>query len=198
MAKRLALTMRMMQTDYGEVRDALAQDWGRFMQAALPGVVWFPIPNLGPATVELAQGLGVDGLILTGGDDWGVFPERDATEKALFAWADGRIPVLGVCRGAQVINRLRGGTLTPVSNHVAVRHEVRLGSNILQVNSFHVYGIAEADLGTGLASLALASDGSVEAFTGDDKLTGLLWHPEREAQPTPHDIRMVRQLFEQG
>src|SRR4051794_41479526 len=54
----------------------------------------------------------LDGVLLTGGADIGDVPERDTFELALAAAAlEADIPVLGVCRGMQVMNVARGGTL---------------------------------------------------------------------------------------
>ncbi len=70
----------------------------------------------------------VDGLVLAGGVDVGVDPERDAFEMALGRRALERdLPMLGICRGMQVLNVAFGGTLTEhvpdVVGHDAHNHE---------------------------------------------------------------------------
>lgn len=210
----IAISMRMTRHTYpdgtAETRDALARDWWRFLRAALPDVPVMPVPNTGGRAVSLLEELPVSGLILSGGDDWGAFPERDATERELLLWAERMsLPVLGVCRGAQVINRALGGATGSgfAERHVRTRHAVRVEAwpgalpcpAALEVNSFHAHGIEARGLAPGLTVRAVAGDGSVEAFTGDSgRLTGVMWHPEREAEAQAHDVRLFQQCFRQA
>lgn len=64
----------------GEKRDCLSQDW------KLSWVRWIALPNRPELAVELARKVGLSGIVLTGGDDIGLFPERDATEVVLVEW----------------------------------------------------------------------------------------------------------------
>lgn len=209
----LAVSMRMTRAHYPggkeELRDALAHDWWRFFQAALPNTPVLPTPNTGKRIETFLHAFPVAGLVLSGGDDWGVFPQRDMTEELLFHWAVRRsLPVLGVCRGAQVINRLMGGkTRTGFDEkHVRTRHTVqscqseaglRWKKASFEVNSFHSNGIDAQDLASGLYCAARAEeDGSVEAFaTPNGRVIGIMWHPEREETPAEHDLYLVRHLF---
>lgn len=199
----IAISMRMMIHRYAngsiEYRDALAHDWWYFFSQALPGQALYPLPNIGCAIREFLR-LAPSALILSGGEDWGVFPQRDRTETELFNWAiANRVPVLGICRGAQVINRLMGGKLRPgfSSLHTATRHAISFNDKreCRLVNSFHANAIMEEDLSNGLIASALAEDGSVEAFSSaNGLLQGILWHPEREAEPHAQDIKLLREL----
>lgn len=205
MSIRLALTMRVVETAaYPERRDALAQDWSTFLAAALPGCAWMAMPNCGGAAAEMAQIFGIDGLILTGGDDWGTHPCRDSTESALLTWAlEKGVPTLGICRGAQGINLHFGGAVRSSGNtlHCATRHRVAWSAGNTQqgwaeVNSYHNQVIAADGLAAALSSLAVAEDGSIEAFTLSGRpVLGLMWHPEREPLPRPHDLDLLQQLF---
>ena len=179
------------------------------------------IPVLLPPVPGIARALGrLDGLILTGGGDidpagYGaepdprtsrVHPERDQAELELLAagLADG-LPVLGICRGMQLVNVARGGTLC---QHLAAEaghrpapgtfgsHPVRLApesqlasillpggqsDHALDVPTAHHQGIDR--LGDGLVPAAWAQDGVVEAVElapGQDQDSFLLavqWHP---------------------
>jgi putative glutamine amidotransferase len=158
-----------------------------------------------------------DGLLLAGGADvdpasygaephpqTGVtWPERDRFEIALGRRAIERgMPVLGACRGMQILNIALGGTLhqhlpdvvgTHVHRHtpgVFGDHEVRLepgslaaravGAERSLVKSHHHQGLAE--LGDGLVATGWSDDGLIEAveLPGEPFVLGVLWHPEEE------------------
>lgn len=202
MNRYVGLTMRVVETQYSsgdiEVRDALAHDWSAFMHRVLPEIPWMPLPNAEENALRLANAFKINGLILTGGDDWGKTPTRDATEMRLLGWArECRIPVLGVCRGAQVMNRFLGGNLSPVSaQHVVTRHAISWQSEIGEVNSYHQQGIFPPDLATALRVLASAEDGTVEAFRHTAlPWFGVMWHPEREPHGALFDTQRIRNLF---
>lgn len=198
----LALTMRVAEAPgYAERRDAIAQDWSHFLGVALPGATWLPLPNMGERVVDTAMALGVTGVVLTGGDDWGVYPERDATETALFRWAMAQgLPVLGVCRGAQVINLLLGGRLCEdaVDDHAGTRHgltgEVQWVPG--DVNSYHRRVVTAETLAPALVCVAQAPDGTIEAFQlPGGKVVGIVWHPERERPHRACDADLLQRLF---
>lgn len=134
-------------------------------------------------------------------------PERDASEIALVHEATRRgMPVLGVCRGAQLLNVAFGGTLVqelqPPGGHARngrattgdpadpPGHTVRIaegskvaelfGDDPLHVNSFHHQAVAT--LGNGLVATAWSEpDGVVEGIEhgGIPLVVGIQWHPER-------------------
>jgi putative glutamine amidotransferase len=166
----------------------------------------------------------IDGLLLSGGADlnpatYGAEPreqthagriERDRFEIALARAAVARgIPLLGVCRGMQIVNVAFGGTLdqhianlkihrhTPGAFH---DHEVRLepgsvaarstGAERLRVKSHHHQGVER--LGDGFAVTGRAAeDDLIEAIElpGTGFALGLLWHPEQdEGDEAPRPI----------
>ena len=205
----IAISMRATEIHYpsgaSERRDALAQNWHSFIKQTLPGQFIFPVPNTCNDAVNMLRLLPVRGLILSGGEDWGVHQERDETERLLFEYARKEgWPILGVCRGAQVINHLLGGSVRPDLNngHAGQRHESRIlpnpffNNDRLEVNSFHENIIMPEDLGAGLQIFGLAPDSSVEAFfSSDGNMAGIVWHPERERMPNDHDVLMMTKLF---
>ncbi len=159
----------------------------------------------------------VDGVCLPGGPDvqpsvYGAEPHSelgpteprvDQMEFALLRAADRRgLPVLGICRGMQLLNVARGGTLHQhlpdvvgaqlrhrqtdpgdVPTHrveIAPQSRVRaaLGGPALEVNSFHHQAVQT--LGQDLIATAWAEDGTIEAIeeTGDRLVLGVQWHAE--------------------
>jgi len=194
--RRIGLTMRIQQADgYHEPRDALAQCWADFLAVALPAAKWMYLPSLGAeAIADYCDAWGLNGLILTGGEDVGSSPLRDATERTLLDWAERDAkPVLGICRGLQLMTSLSGGHLQHVEGHVASRHPLS-GRYTHEVNSYHGLGIK--DCPRGYEILARAPDDTIEAI-GHLELPwqGWMWHPERERISNAHDIEAIRRVF---
>lgn len=208
--KRIGITLRTCQAlGYQEARDGLARDWYRFLQQMDWGWDWVLLPNLGAQSVVYAQAQHIEGLILSGGEDLGSDPLRDESELALLKHAImKRLPVLGVCRGMQLIQRSSGGKLVidGGEHHVSTRHTVSLCRGLpwrgvneelhLEVNSYHANRIP-LPLPTGLRALAIDADGYCEAFFHQSmKLAGIMWHPEREVLSNEFDRQLCRWLFQ--
>ncbi len=181
---------------------------------ALTGASLQLISALGHAPLDDAFFAAMDGLVLPGGPDphpslWGeaVHPTtvidepRDRLEYALLKGCIERgIPVLGVCRGLQVINVVRGGTLvqdlppgpldhrgpadrTVLAHDLHVLEDSRMadiyGRKRVRVNSAHHQAIGR--LGNGLMASGWAEDGCIEAIEWADDdywLVGVQYHPE--------------------
>ncbi len=217
---RIGLSMRVVTQEYPsgtqEKRDCLAQDWTDFMRFALPSVLWIPLPT-GKEALTLAEELGLQGFVLTGGNDIGAEAQRDASEYALLHWAKERhLPVMGICRGAQMLQTFCGGKLSLLEQqeaHINARHVLSVAKSLQmkpalfssktqenfsgrEVNSYHAYGIQEHDLAHDLYMVAQASDGSVEAFMHKHlPWFGCLWHPERERPFHEHDYALFQHIF---
>ncbi|WP_180989848.1 gamma-glutamyl-gamma-aminobutyrate hydrolase family protein [Streptomyces cahuitamycinicus] len=163
----------------------------------------------------------LDGLVIAGGPDvepvrYGAereertgppAPDRDAWELALIdaALASG-VPLLGICRGMQLLNVALGGTLVQhIDGHAEVvgvfgGHAVKpvpgsLYAGVVPEESFvPTYHHQAVDrLGEGLVPSAYAADGTVEAveLPSSDWVLGVQWHPEMG-----EDVRVMRALVE--
>jgi len=139
--KAVAITQRVsVVSAYGERRDCLDQAWTKFLSAC--GLLPVLLPNVPEAALALCEAVGIAGLVLTGGNDLAVLggdaPERDAVENALLDLAEQRgLPVLGVCRGMQVIQQRFAIPLRRVEGHVAQRQLIRIEAEPREVNSYH-------------------------------------------------------------
>ena len=170
----------------------------------------------------------VDALVITGGPDvdsalYGSEPhdlndsprrQRDQAESTYLAIALERdIPVLAICRGLQLLNVFRGGSLIqhlpdrPGTRRHApagqgfVRHgvEFKVNSRLaaitsaggLEVDSHHHQGVDR--IGDGLVATAWADDGVIEALEDPDRnyLVGVQWHPE-----AGDDLALFRALID--
>lgn len=183
------------------------------------------VPVLLPPVPGVEAAIGhLDGLVISGGPDvapdrYGeeagphttvLRPDRDAAEAALFRAAmDADLPVLGICRGMQLMNVALGGTLVQhlpdVVGHdghspspgAMGAHRVTvassgclgaiLGSGSFVVPTHHHQGVAR--LADGLVPAAWAEDGTVEAFelgaaAGHRFAVAVQWHPEAGSEPS--------------
>lgn len=147
---------------------------------------------------------------------YGVDSDADLFELELIRLARERgIPVLGICRGLQLLNVASGGTLVQElgqdslhynssQNTVLIDHPVQLvkggrlhaiyRSETLSIRSGHHQAIAS--IGAGLSVSAIAADGVIEAIesTSGNWMLGVQWHPE-DPQSSPDDLDRLAQVF---
>lgn len=179
-----------------------------------------------------------DGYLLTGGHDVNprlynakktalcgvVCQERDELERQVFelAWQQDK-PVLGICRGIQLLNALQGGTLYqdleaeyPGKSRMADHHMLppydrtvhmveiekdsplydTVGCTQMGVNSYHHQAVRE--LGRGLKVMARAEDGLIEGVWAPEKhfIWGIQWHPEFIYQVDENARKIFRAFVE--
>lgn len=180
---------------YGEVRDTLDQRLIQWLYTA--GFIAYPVPNLlfdMHALDSWLNGLQPEGIVLSGGNNLGQIGSRDRTEKALLNYAQEHyLPMLGICRGMQMMGVWAQTELKLVDGHVASRHEIK-GEITSCVNSYHNYSLSACPLG--FRVLAHSEDGEIEAI---QHLTlpweGWMWHPERETTFSKQHFQRLQDLF---
>lgn len=180
-------------------QDAIDHNYLRYLEAF--GITPLLIPNSLRDPRSYTYSLGIDGLLLTGGNDISAqfveagttgehdsLPKRDRIEAELLEMAlDEGIPVLGICRGMQFINVFFGGLLQSLHselpssvNHVGEPHlnqivlplfARRLGGSNYIVNSFHKQGVSYDTLSPEL---------NVFAICMEDSLIEGIFHPTRQ------------------
>jgi N5-(cytidine 5'-diphosphoramidyl)-L-glutamine hydrolase len=199
--RTVAITQRVtVIPEYGERRDCLDQAWPRFIAAC--GLMPLPVPNVIEVALEMCGGSDLAGLVLTGGNDLaalgGDAPERDATENALLDAAESRgLPVLGVCRGMQLIQQRFAVPLQRVEGHVTRCQVIRIEGEAREVNSYHCFAAHESR--TPLEVWAVADDGVIKAIRHTARpTTGIMWHPERSTPFAASDIALFRRVFKVG
>jgi len=192
--KVVAVTQRVdLIAGRNEARDALDQRLAALVLSC--GYVPVPVPNvLGGAIRDWLTAVQPVAVVLSGGNDIGQCAERDDTELALLAHAQDRcLPVLGICRGMQMIAHWAGANLHPVIGHVRTRHQLT-GHISSVVNSYHSYSLVACP--EGFEMLACSEDGEIEAIRHLLlPWEGWMWHPEREENFAADDVRRIKALF---
>jgi len=196
-------------TSRNEFRDALDRRLVEWLLQA--GYLSTPIPNVlikiktkersidETILKQWLETVKISALILSGGNDIGESPERDATERYLLSWAKlESIPVLGICRGLQMMTAVAGGKLVRIDNHVRTRHKIihaKDSDNLPRiVNSYHSWGIDS--IPDEYEILATSDDGRIEAIKHKEmRWEGWMWHPEREATFSLKELERIRMLF---
>jgi putative glutamine amidotransferase len=226
---RIGLTLDMDEAR-GEYRLARAYADAVLQAGGLPVPVPYADETVAGAYLALCEG-----FLVTGGD-FDIAPERygevrrpacgpERAGRTAFEWSlveaalAGRIPLLGVCNGMQLLNVVRGGTLHQdlredlgVASHEQPppreepSHAAELvpdtllarltGREPLQVNSTHHQGVRAP--GAGVLVSARAPDGVVEAVELPDLpfALGVQWHPERLAARDARHLAIFRGLVE--
>lgn len=191
--KRIAISQRVDAIENRrERRDALDQRVGIWVIAA--GWIPCPVPNIPEGIAAWLEEIAPDGIILSGGNDIGRCRERDSTERSLIAYAAlHSLPLLGICRGMQMLAVEAGASLRRVDGHATGPHCIS-GDITGEVNSFHEWALAS--LPEGYRELARSADGNIEAMAHQGlPWEGWMWHPERTEPFSADDLSRFHALF---
>jgi putative glutamine amidotransferase len=168
---------------------------------------------------------GFQGVLMPGGADispalYGQTPEsdelygidefQDAADLSLTRWAlDAKVPFLAICRGFQMVNVARGGTLIQhmEKDHRHVVHELkidqdahRLGLSSDRISSSCYHHQAIDKLGEELRVISSAAEGHPEAFAIDNGAWAyaVQWHPEDNAASDAHQAELFKRFIEEA
>jgi putative glutamine amidotransferase len=200
--KRIALSQAVVvHPERDERRDALDQRLCALLSSW--GYLPLPVPNGLQARTDQAACDPVDdwlanlrpqAIVLSGGNDIGSCAERDRTESRLLDHARRHgLPVLGICRGMQMMATSCGGRLTAVSGHVRTRHRLH-GELCAEVNSYHNFALGDCPPEFGV--IARSEDESIEAIRHRSlPWEGWMWHPEREPAVAEYEQQRLQTLF---
>jgi putative glutamine amidotransferase len=219
-------------SNVAQPRDYLYSSYVAYLQTL--GLLPILVPNNLTDPLAFVEALDVQGIVLTGGGDiapdrYGqpnqgtetesIALERDETEYRLLDFATRRgLPVLGICRGFQVINVYFGGQLVqdiPSQLHSPVVHgenpshpvtiidprfERVIGADHLDTNSYHHQGVTSNLLAPEVEAFAYSeADGIIEGIIHTRyPVIATQWHPEKPTPSRPFDLRLLGQFLKAG
>lgn len=175
----------------GEELDSISKNW-IFLLNKL-NADYLLCPNLLSIAKIYIERFNISKIVLTGGGEvYENFDEnqtkRQTVENYLIKTSIlKKIPLFGICRGMQVINKYFGGSKKMIDGHSGTFHKISLlnsgevSTKNCIVNSYHDEGITLDGLATDLEVTALSNQNLVEAFSHKKfSIFGQMWHPERE------------------
>tara|TARA_B100002019_G_scaffold276537_1_gene275446 strand:+ start:124 stop:735 length:612 start_codon:yes stop_codon:yes gene_type:complete len=185
-----------------EIRDSIDQKLLKFILKG--GYLPVTIPNIFFNHTEIddinyfkkwLDIINPDGILISGGNNVGEFKTRDKTEHYLLDYANqNKKPLLGICRGMQMISLWAGSSLRKVKDHISKNHKIDFQGKIINVNSYHNYAIDVCP--KNFHVLATSLDGEIEAIRHNSlNWEGWMWHPEREAKFNNFDLKNFKKIF---
>lgn len=182
--KLIAISQRLVEEEkYFELREVLALDWGKLFSKESLFKDFLPFPLSYEIDFEKYKN-NICAVILSGGnnlycvDSNELSKKRDEYERKIISYCiESKLPILGICRGAQMIAHYFKSNIIKCDKHLNL-HNVKMGDNIFIVNSFHNFCISK--LGENLIPLAYSGN-TIEAFKHEKyPIYGIMWHIERE------------------
>lgn len=196
--KKILITQRVIvDKNTKERRDCLDQRWIKFFN--LCNIVPIVIPNVIKFSEYLKQ-IDFDGVVLSGGNCLykygGDAKERDLLEKEILKYCIvENIPIIGVCRGMQVIQDYFKIKLVKVYDQVLENQKIIYKRRFINVNSFHEYGTFQNI--DEFKVLAYSEEKLIKSIIHNNlPIMGLMWHPERYKKFKKIDIDLFVKMFQ--
>lgn len=207
----LVTTRTICDLKYNENYFSISHDWINLFKK----INIFPILVNQNLTVnkKFLEKNNIQGLILTNGEDVNlkinknnfIGNKRDLFEiKLINLFLKNKLPILGVCRGHQLINNYFGGNLIKKKGHAGTKHRVNLlksyikdylKTNTIFVNSYHNFVIENKNSPRTL-NIWAKSNNTIEGFYHKKfKILTLMWHPERGIKNNFKSIRLITKHF---
>ena len=152
-------------------------------------ISFYSIPNISNYKINFPKNK-IKLIILPGGND--LFSKHKISKirlkiefKMIKYGIRKNIPILGICRGMQVINFFFKGRQNRIKGHMRTKHRIFFKDKFffkksLIVNSFHNFGIPIKKMSNQLKIIAIDKDDNAEIFKHRKKnIYGFMWHPER-------------------
>lgn len=197
--KKILITQRLeYQGKHKELRNSIDVRLTKFIYSL--GFMPILLCNMNPDISHLINDLKPDGIILSGGGDIFDNDKRLILEKKIIELSiKKKIPLVGICRGAQIINKFFNGDQKKIKNHVSRNHVVNFKEKFnksITTNSYHKYGFDDLLISKDLKILALSKDNIVEFFIHKKySIYGMMWHPERNKKLKKIDKKIFLKIF---
>lgn len=228
MNKIVGISLRVVEaTNYKEPRDSISHDWIRYLSRY--DVTPVLIPNVLSNVSEFIKSIKPSALILSSGNNISpqnknerqegiddVSLDRDHTEREIIQYAiDNRVPLLGVCRGMQMLNVYFDGSLLrnltdlcgTSAVHANATHEIEidemrindmLNPDDLVTNSYHNQAVTLSTLSSQLETFVMTGYEVVEGLYHPNlPIAGIQWHPERPGSTEQVDKILFNALLSQ-
>lgn len=208
--KKIGITLKILKhPEYDEVITCIDVGWINLLLSLdfIPTLI--PLVSRENANL-IWNNLELDGLVLSGGNtlsvatkdksEKNIYPERDIFEEFLLGMSLKKgIPILGICRGLQVINTYFKGGLLRYDGQIGKRQKISsVERNQFEfpeeVTCYHNYVVTPELLGDELMPLAHDINGNIQALSHPNyKILALMWHPERELSENCISNEIIRE-----